>query len=430
MPLDFFQNGIAHEMYKSPNDAIREQQQEAINARWEATTARYTIKEQTEFGSNIYKNVEVWIDYVVGMSSRGTTNGDDFRQLIFKDLDHPVGRCLYYQFDKNYWLTYFTDDYDSIVKSIGIRRCNNALRIVDPENGGLFSIPCVVDYDMSSPSQQVSSYIITPNNHATVMVQGNEETIRLLKLNTRYIIGGRPFKLLAYQNALVNEDVAPYPTLLYLDLYLDEIHAKDDIEKQIAYNGEYVYSIGINSNDMELVAGAEGYLDASVALNGTEVKRKVVWTSSNSDIVTVDKNGHYTIIGKDGQSCKISAYLENNKEVIDSITVKVVSSEKITPKILIEPLFDKVRQYETLTFEVQASYGDGQYIPESNVSLSKDEEVLSNQYVKIVKNGTVYSITGLSIAPIPQILYITVQNSDPVFESSLEYPVKIVSMMG
>ena len=35
------------------------------------------------------------------------------------------------------------------------------------------------------------------------MVQGNEDVYRLFKLNTRYILGGRPFKLLSYQNAIM-----------------------------------------------------------------------------------------------------------------------------------------------------------------------------------------------------------------------------------
>lgn len=430
MPFEFFQNGMLHDMVKSPNDAFRERQQEAINARWEATTARYTVKEQKDFGSNIFCDIEVWIDYVVGMGSRGTTNGDDFRQLIFKDISHPIKRGLYYQFDNNYWLTYFTDEYESVEKSVGVRRCNNVMRIVDPDNGGIFTIPCVIDYDMASPSQQVSTYIITPNNHATVMVQGNEQTLRLFKLNTRFIFGGRPFKLLSYQNALIDNSIEPYPTLLYLDLYLDEIHAKDDIANQLAYNGDYAYSIGIDSDNMELVPNSTGSLTASVALNGEEVKRNIVWVSSDTNVAKVDVNGNYTVVGKEGGSCKISAYLENNKGVIDSITIKIVSAEMLKPKILVNPLFDKVRQYETIEFEVQASYGDKVYNPDVSISLSPNDIMLANQYIRIDRKDNVYNITGLKVAPIPQILYISVHNIDPVFDASIEYPIKAVSMMG
>mgnify|MGYP000856508105 CR=1 FL=1 len=294
MAFDFFETGVVSNMAQGPNEAIRERQQANIDARWDVTTAKYTIKEQHDFGSNIYHDIEVWIDYVVGMSSRGTTNGDDFRRLVFQDINHPVQRGLYYKFDDAVWLTYFTDEYNSLVKDIGVRRCNNALRIIDPENGGIFSVPCVIDYDMTSPSPQINSNIITPNNHATVMVQGNKDTIRLLKINTRYMLGGRPFKLLSYQNALIDKELAQYPTLLYLDLYLDELQAKDSVENQLAYNGDYNYAVIMDNYNIKLRKGSTGSFVASVTLNGKEVNRPIKWYSKTPMFVDVDDNGNYT----------------------------------------------------------------------------------------------------------------------------------------
>ena len=344
MALPFFVNGLSNGAIQKPNDYFRDQQQAAIDQQWDYTSAKYTIKEQEDFGSNVYNEIEVWIDYVVGLGSRGTTNGDDFRQLIFRDINYEVKRGLYYQFDGNYWITYFSDEYASLSKDAGVRRCNNVMRIIDPENGSIFSIPCVVDYDMTSPSVQVSSYILTPNNHATIMVQGNADTLRLFKLNTRYILGGRPFKLLAYQNALIDESISTTPTLLYLDLYLDELHANDDIVNQLADNGDYQYVIEIDSANMELANGTTGSLTASIALNGEEVNRNVVWDSSNVEVVTIDCGGNYKVVGNDGQSCIITATLKGNKDVFASIQINVVEIESLQSKIIIEPVFNKIRQ--------------------------------------------------------------------------------------
>jgi hypothetical protein len=108
--------------------------------------------------------------------------------------------------------------------------------MIDPKDGSIFSIPCCVDYDMSAPSLQVSRYINTPNNHAVVIVQGNSDTIRLFKTNTRFLLSGRPFKLLGYQNAVEYDLSNTNDTLLYLDLFLDEIHAGDNFELGIADN--------------------------------------------------------------------------------------------------------------------------------------------------------------------------------------------------
>ena len=431
MAFDFFENGLNSGIVQTPNDYFRDQQQAAIDQQWEVTSARYTIKEQENFGSKVFNDIEVWIDYVVGLGSRGTTNGDDFRQLIFRDINHQVKRGLYYQFDGNTWIVYFSDEYSSLSKDAGVRRCNNVMRIIDPENGSIFSAPCVIDYDMTSPSQQVSSYIITPNNHATIMVQGNADTLRLFKLNTRYILGGRPFKLLAYQNALLDESIATTPTLLYLDLYLDELHAQDDIANQLADNGNYQYVVEIDSTDMELTNGATGVLNASMTLNGKEVNREIVWSSSDEAIVKIDGTGFYQVVGTSGQNCTITATLKGNDMVQSSIKISVVDAESLQPKIVIEPIFDKVRQYEIIEFAVKTTYGSQEYIPTSSkVSLSSTSEVMSNQYLSIVKDNGTYKITGLKIAPTEQKLYVSVQNDLPAFATNVEIPINVVSMMG
>ena len=431
MAFTFFENGLFNNAIQTPNDYFRDQQQAAIDQQWDCTSARYTIKEQLDFGSDVYNDIEVWIDYIVGLGSRGTTNGDDFRQLLFRDIDHKVKRGLYYQFDDNYWITYFSDEYASLSKDAGVRRCNNVMRIIDPENGSIFSIPCVIDYDMTSPSQQVSRYIITPNNHATVMVQGNEDTLRLFKLNTRYIFGGRPFKLLAYQNALLDSSISSIPTLLYLDLYLDEIHAEDDLEKQLAYNGTYDYSISIDSENMNLTKNAIGKLNASITLNGEEVNKKVVWSSSNQRVVSIDLDGGYKVVGDIGQSITITVFIDGNESVKDSIEITVVEAEAILPKIIIEPTFDKIRQYESIDFIVQSSYGGAIYIPNNtSVSLSEDSLIMSNKYLSIEKNEESYRISGLQISQEPQTLYVKIENDSPSFSSESLFEINVVSMMG
>lgn len=433
MNLTFFQNGIENEVITNPNTYFREQQQAFIDQEWEYTTAKYVVKEQDDFGSDVYNDIEVWMDYVVGLVSRGTTNGDDFRQLIFRSINHPLKRGLYYQFDNNYWLTYFTDEISSLSKDIGVRRCNNLMRIVDPEDGSIFSIPCVIEYDMASPNVQVSRYIITPNNHATVMVQGNEDTLRLFKLNTRYIFGGRPFKLLAYQNTLVDKSISDYPTLLYLDLYLDEIQPKDDIENQLADNGQYTYSLEIDSDDMELTKNSNGTLGAIVLLNGEEVTRQIVWSSSNTNVVTIDENGNYQVTENPvGSSCIITASLFGNETISDTIKITIVEQELVQAKLITTPVFNSVRQFENLEFSIEVNYGSNKIVPNTvEVSLAQDSVVLNNKYLSIVQNQqNNFTIIGNEISLTPQNVYINITNDDPQLEENYILPVVVTSMMG
>ena len=431
MSLPYFENALSGGYLQTPNDYFRDLQQAAIDNLFDCTSARYTVQEQDAIGASTYHDIDVWLDYIVGTTSSGVKQGADFTQLMFRDIEHPVFQGLYYIFDDNYHISYFYNKYDGLEKALAVRRCNNAMRIVDPENGSIFSIPCVIDYDMTSPSQQVSSYIITPNNHASVMVQGNADTLRLFKLNTRYMFNGRPFKLLAYQNALLYDLDYQQPTLLYLDLYLDELHDKDDVANGLAYNGEYNYSIQIDADDMELTNGSTGTLTATVVLNGEEVDGSVVWSSSDTSVVMISSTGQYTVVGTSGSSAVITATLKGNTAVTSTITIQVVDTQSVQPLVILNPTFSKIRQYESIDFIVKVMYGSTMVAPENvTVSLSQDGQVLSSQYLTITKDESQYKITANAIAPDPQVLYVTVQNTMPSFQTTEQFTLNVVSMLG
>ena len=433
MSLIYFENALDGGYLQSPNDYFRDLQQAAVDNLFDCTSAKYTVQEQDDIGTSTYHDIDVWLDYIVGTTSSGVKNGIDFTQLMFKDIDHHIVQGLYYIFEDNFHISYFYNRHDGLEKSVAVRRCNNAMRIVDPENGSVFTIPCVIDYDMSSPSQQVTSYVLTPNNHASVMVQGNEDTLRLFKLNTRYIFNGRPFKLLAYQNALNYSLLDKKPTLLYLDLYLDEIHDRDDLENSIAYNGEYDYSIQVDTNNMELPQESKGQLNATVTLNGTEVEREIVWTTSDNNVVAINSNGKYTVVGDVGEQATIIASIKYNPNISSDITITVAEqpTQEIEPLILIEPSFSKIRQFESINFVVKVAYGD-QIIEPSlvQVSLDENEESLFNDYLTIIKEENQYVITANTIALEPQTLYIFVQNDNPSFQNSKQFTLNVVSMLG
>ena len=431
MSLPYFENALSGGYLQTPNDYFRDLQQAAIDNLFDCTSARYTVQEQDAIGASTYHEIDVWLDYIVGTTSSGVKQGADFTQLMFRDIEHPVFQGLYYIFDNNYHISYFYNKYDGLEKALAVRRCNNVMRIIDPENGSIFSIPCVIDYDMTSPSQQVSSYIITPNNHATVMVQGNADTLRLFKLNTRYMFNGRPFKLLAYQNALLYDLDYQQPTLLYFDLYLDELHDKDDIANGIAYNGEYNYSIQIDADDMELTNGVTGTLTATVVLNGEEVNGNVVWSSSDTSVVTIDSTGRYTVVGTSGSSSVITATLQGNMSVTSTITIQVVDIQSVQPLVVLNPTFSKIRQYESIDFIVEVMYGSTMVVPDNvTVSLSQDSQVLTNQYLTIIQDGSQYNIAANAIAPNPQVLYVAVQNTTPSFQTTQQFTLNVVSMLG
>lgn len=430
MSLDYFENAVEAGLVQDPNDLYRDLNQAFIDEQWENTSARYTIFQQNldengNFVKNDFSEIEVWLNYMVGQGT-SMRNGHDFVRISFRDINQFTIRGRYYKFENNYWLTTFNDEHDSLAKSIVARRCNNVLRIVDPLNGAVFSAPCAVDYDMSSPSSQVSRYIITPNNHAVVIVQGNEDTRRLFKINTRYILGGRPFKLYAYQNVIYDNATAQDSTLLYLDLYLDEIHDKDDLVNSIADNGAYDYEVKINSVDMALSSESTGVLTADVMLNGEEVDRTIVWGTSNPDVVTIDQNGRYNVIGEVGQNADIIVTLDGNSEVNDAITI-TIGKQVVEPRIYLGPAFDTIREYQTIEFDVGVSIGGSEIKPET-IMVGLDAQAKNYLVVKQTASG--WALTCNKRSPVPLTMTVTVVDKTYMIKKTQEFEIKAVSMMG
>lgn len=421
----FFDNIINNNVDTDPNNIYRNLQQEFINIQWDNTTAVYTVQEQEDIGIDVYNNLDVWLVPTVADTSTGMKDVRDFNKLIFKDINHKVKRGLMYKFDNCYWIVHSYSEYDGVVQDCGIRRCNNILKIVDPQNGSIFSIPCVVDYDMAASTVKVTKYILTPNNHAVIMVQGNTDTLRLFKTNSRFILSGRPFKLYGYQNAVEYDLDAP-STLLYLDLYLDELRDGDNLEIGLAENGYYNYSISINSQNLTLLNNTMGNLSANVLLNGIETEREILWTSSNEEIIEIDNNGDYVIHGEIGDSVDIIASLNGNDNVFDSITITIGDNSEIVD-IVLEPDFNIIRQYESIQFKVEVYY---------NGKLLNDDVVETN----IVNNNDIIDINKLSdnyyiiesngISNDLQDLTIFASSVNPQFSKSVSVRIKAVSMLG
>ena len=423
MPIEYSTIGGA-----TPNDYYRDLAQSFINQSWTNNVAKTPenggeIKEQAGIGSDEYKIIDAWVKTTVGDVTIGMRDSGDFLKIYFRDIDHKVFRGLYYQFFNSWWICNEFGHFSGIAQDAGLRRCNNVLKIVDPENGSVFSAPCVVDYDMSSPSVQVSRYILTPNNHATVMVQGNVNTLRLFKTNTRYVLGGRPFKLYGYQNALNLNLTTDYDTLLYLDLYLDEIHDGDDLVNGVAYNGDYNYKVKINSADMILSAGSTGTLIVDVVLNGKEVDRPVVWETSNPEIVTIDQNGNYIVVGEIGQSADIIVVLNDNEAVTDSIKI-TVGEQVVEPEIYLDPAFNKIREYQTIEFDVKVSIGGVEIKPDT-VRINADSEYLA---VKQTSSG--WQLTCVKRSSAPLTMTVTVVDKTYLIKQTAEFDIQAVSMMG
>lgn len=216
----------------SPNNYYREQMQQLINAQWDNTTMLQTIEEEQPFASFEFSEIEVRMIHALDKSTRAK-QGDDFRELIFKDIDYLVNLGNYYRFSNAYWLAINLDELNRTTKNIIVRRCNNVLKWRDI-NGVIYEYPCVLEYDATASSPRVDNNIITPNNRIRVIVQANDATLTL-KVNQRFLFGGRPFKIIGYNNYMI-DNINGQQSIMYIQTQLDEISPYDDFENNIANN--------------------------------------------------------------------------------------------------------------------------------------------------------------------------------------------------
>lgn len=419
MPFNQFALSVATGMTQQPNDHYRELQQAVQDAQWDNTSAKTpenegVVLEQDGIGLPTYHEVEAWVYPATEASVTAQRNSGDFLHFAFRDINHKVVRGMYYQYNGDYWLVNDDSPYNGIPRDLSIRRCDNELRIIDPLNGALVIIPCCVDYDMGSPAVQISRYINTPNNHATVILQGNEETLRLCALNTRYMLDGRPFKLWSFQKSVhtAQYDIA---TLIYLDMYLDEIHDGDDKINQIADNGTFDYKVKLNMKTFAGIQGAKAQLDPVVLLNGAEVSRDIEWVYDPS-MVTIDENYSMTLISATGET-EVRCVLKGNSDVYATCKVTIgEAQEKWT--VAMNPEFTVIRQYESIDVTLTP------YMNGIEQSLAIDMLTYSDaiSIEKLDKNK--YRVTGKKISPMT---LISLRNTGTVTENRY---IKVVSMMG
>ena len=435
MPFNFFENS-ANNLLPSPSPDYwyRGLEQAFINAQWENTTTLRTVQEQDVndnqydyFENFTFTEIEAWVNSVVGQSSTGSKTGRDFVQLIFQNINHPKLEGRYYIVEGQYYLSYFDNRVIDLDANLSVRRCNEWMRIVDPMSGAIYQLPCVVDYDMSAPSNKVTNDIITPNNHAVVKVQQNALSDRLFKTNKRFILGGRPFKITGMQNATNQFIDNSVSSMMEIDLFLDEIWENDDLENGVADNGTYKYKININSSDLSLTHGSVIDLTASVMLNGSEIVRVVEWESLNKNVVKVDDSGQCEVVGKVGNSAVIRASLYSNPDVFSDITITVVDDSVITAEVDLQPDFTFIREYETKQIAVYGLYNGQQIVPDSV------EVVLPNginSYLSYVIEDNIVTFECFKRYKGIVDIEFNIACLEPEFEASKTVPINLTSLLG
>lgn len=315
----------------------------------------YTIQEEEFFDSKTYQDIVVRINHVINTQT-GEKVSDDYKNIIFKELSHPVYIGRFYKFDSNYWITINVDKIKTSTAEIAVKRCNNVLKWIDI-NGAYHESPCSIDMKIleNRNYSTAGSSLVLPSGVIEVITQLNNET-NLITPNQRFLFGN-PGNWVVYkvQGGGVNNfnNISTYDNnsvgLLRLTMVVDSLNLdNDDLVNGIAEYYQLNYSIEIDGSISGNI-GKNFSLHPKVKLNNEIVDRDVEYIIENELVASISGN---TLSLLNRGSTNIRCQLLDNKFIYVDFSVTVTDDPVIEYDIRISPSINYIYEDETQIFTI------------------------------------------------------------------------------
>ncbi len=359
MPYTHMNAYLSYNNNMTLKDEYVEEFNQLLQEQFENASDVWTIQEEYPFASEEYRDIPVRVTHVIN-SATGEKRGDDYKHLLFKDLDHDTKPGWYYKFDNNTWISYNTDKIKSLAADTYIERCNNTLRWLS-DDGGLYEVPCFITELIKQTRDSIppgANSISVPAGFTEITVQLNDKTNKI-RPNQRFLFG-RPGNWACFRvhGAGVQnwDNLETYNNngfgILLLHVSINSVNDQtDDIVNGICDVKKSVYTIHINNQNVIGNIGKKIQLTSSVQLNNQTVTRPVTWLSDDENIAKVDsETGLLTMIGLGG--CEISCSLKDNPDRVDSIIINVSQSPVYDYEIFVTPDNNGIYQGKSQTYNV------------------------------------------------------------------------------
>ena len=328
---------------QTPKEYYQGLVQATINDQWINTTQLFTIKEQSALPFvDEYTEYEAWVDVISDNLINTSKVYSDFVKVLFKDIDHKQNyKGQYYKLNldgehEEYYICYDKMNRLSQVSDFNCVRCNNVLTWVD-EYGKILTMPCYLGTDISSTNNLVSKDGIVPNTRLIILVQANEYTMSIVK-NQRFMFQhSTAFKVEEVNNYMQEQETDGQVTCVKMYVDYSAILPSDNKELNICDYYKTNYTLTIDQNDIEQTNGFSGQLTATVKDGNDIVDVPLKWSTNDSDVVEIDEQGNYQVIGEIGSMGQITCSMADNESIYDTITIKVVDDYLPEKKIIINP---------------------------------------------------------------------------------------------
>lgn len=344
--MKFFDNYLEY-FNKTPNEDYRELAQIFLDAdkHWDNNILQDTIiiedsPRTFNYSMNIEKNV--YIDSVSEVSTNTVKIEGNYVSVTFRDCDYEYqrGSMFYRPSNKCYYLVYQSTNYMRSFSKCKAIQCNNILKWIDSDTNEIYAFPCSMGQELTSTTSQDLKFISVANARMTIMVFNNDKTSKL-KLNQRLIFNGVPYRINEIKNYEEDNAIDRNVNVLFIYLERSSIEATDDLINGIANRYEKEYSLNIDQETIEQISGFTGTINAELLCNDVIVDNPVLkWSSSDENIVTIDDNGNYTLVGSDGELATIKC--EYTSDIYKEVVVSIVDVTTVVKDLIITPNEDNI----------------------------------------------------------------------------------------
>lgn len=291
----------------------------------------------------------------------------DIRTIATKE---EIKRGDLINWDNEYWL---------IISEIGQKRYSYYKGIIQKCNynikfnfqGTIKEFPAIVDSKVFDT--ETNQFFSVPAGKIVVTMQDSVDSENIA-LNQRFISMKNAWKVSGIdrtKNGLL---------MLYCDL--DTITASDDVVNEVANAGDYVYTLEITNGDSaNIQEGNTLQLTTVVKLNGNIVTDKaIIFSCDNTLVATVDETG--LITGISAGECIITASLQDNPQVYDTIVITVTAEEQHNYAVTISGNTSIVKNY-TATYTATFTDNGLPISEQSEFWLTADDGVSSTTLATI-----------------------------------------------
>lgn len=389
----------------------REHAQAWIDDYFSDSTLVRTIQEEKYPFNQQYVDYEVHVDSVAEITTNLNKIIGDFISVVFKDCEHENYRGQKYLFDNETYLCYDKINHMAKVAKSNLIRCNNEISWLD-KNGNVVKEKVFVGYELTSTNDNITKKALVSNRRRIMFIQCNEKT-NDIKLNQRFMFQhNQCFRVEEIDNFYQEERTNGDSTLMKVFLVYSPLVPFDNQELNICDYYVSEYSLHISQDNISQIHGFKGKLTATVENNNVPLDTKVKWKSSDENVVIIDDDGNYEIVGNYmGEISEITCYMADNEDVFDTIQIKVVSDFLPEKKIVVENSnITELREQETVQFNCYVMI-EGE-IQDDYVNCTPSG-VSSNNY-KLTETIAGYELKNLKSSDVPLILTFSADGCDDV----------------